>query len=118
MAKNPEKAAGSPFPPRPMCSCVNDCADTLKVLADANRVLIVRTLIGRALCVGDICAATGLPQQRVSHHLGRMRLAGVVEAERDGKSVIYRISPDIAAEDGIDLGCCRVVFRQLPGETG
>ncbi len=117
MPKNPEKTTDSPFPPQPMCSCVNDCADILKVLADANRVLIVRALIGRALCVGDICAATGLAQQRVSHHLGRMRLAGVVEAERDGRSVIYRISPDIAAEDGLDLGCCRIAFRQLPGGT-
>ena len=114
MPSRPEERAESPFPPSPMCSCVTDCAATLKVLADTNRVLIVRALIGRALCVNDICETAGLPQQRVSHHLGRMRLAGIVEAERDGRNVIYRISPRIAAEDGLDLGCCRIAFRRLP----
>jgi ArsR family transcriptional regulator len=97
-----------------MCSCVTDCADVLKVLADSNRVLIVRALLGGPLSVGDICDATGLPQQRVSHHLGRMRLASIVEAERDGRRVIYRISPQIAAEGGLDIGCCRLSFRPLP----
>jgi ArsR family transcriptional regulator len=102
------------LPEDAVCSCASDCAASLKVLADPNRVLIVRALVRQPLSVGDICQATGLSQQRVSHHLGRMRPAGIVVAERDGRSVVYRISPRIAAEDGIDLGCCRISFRAVP----
>ena len=123
MAIREVKAAGADgdlsgtgnLPPKgPLCSCVTDCADVLKALADANRVLIVRALLRQPLNVGEICEATGLPQQRVSHHLARMRLSGIVESERDGRSVIYRISAQIATEGGLDLGCCRLTFRPFP----
>jgi ArsR family transcriptional regulator len=110
----PADTVGERLPEDAMCSCAADCAASLKVLADPNRILIVRALIRQPLSVGDICAATGLSQQRVSHHLGRMRPAGIVQAERDGRSIIYRISPRIAVEGGIDLGCCRIVFRAIP----
>mgnify|MGYP002356338153 CR=1 FL=1 len=105
---------GSALPHQPLCSCVTDCAEVLKALADANRVLIVRALLSQALNVSAISASTGLPQQRVSHHLARLRLSGIVEPERDGRSVVYRISPDIACDGGLDIGCCRLSFRPLP----
>lgn len=104
----------SSLPEDSFCSCVTDCAEVLKALADANRVLIIRALLRHALNVSEISEATGLPQQRVSHHLARLRLSGIVEAERDGRSIVYRISPGIASEDGLDLGCCRLTFRPLP----
>jgi ArsR family transcriptional regulator len=106
--------AGDEQPADSMCSCATDCAATLKVIADSNRVLILRALIRGPLNVSEICAATGLSQQRVSHHLGRMRPAGIVTADRDGRNVIYRVSPRIAVEGGIDLGCCRLTFRTVP----
>jgi DNA-binding transcriptional ArsR family regulator len=38
----------------------------------------------------------GITQPNVSQHLALMRAAGVVEAERDGREVRYRLSdPDI-----------------------
>jgi ArsR family transcriptional regulator len=106
--------AGDKQPADSMCSCAADCAATLKVIADSNRVLILRALIYGPLNVSEICAATGLPQQRVSHHLGRMRPAGIVTADRDGRNVVYQVSPRIAVEGGIDLGCCRLTFRTVP----
>lgn len=112
--KTPVESQEESLPPGALCSCASDCAAMLKVVADANRILILRTLIREPLSVSQICEATGLAQQRVSHHLGRMRPAGLVTAERDGRNVIYRVSPRIAADNGIDLGCCRLTFRAVP----
>jgi len=85
----------------------------MKVLADANRIRIIRVLIEGPCNVGQIAEQTGLGPHRVSHHLGRMRLAGIVEGVRDGRSVVYRVSPRIVTESGLDLGCACILFRAL-----
>jgi len=102
-----------PVPPGAVCSCITDCAEMLKVLADPNRLTVVRALNHGPANVGDLSKATGLPAQRISHHLGIMRLAGLVTCERDGRTVVYRIHRDIACEAGLDLGCCRITFRHF-----
>ena len=85
----------------------------MKVLSEAPRLLIVRALIPGPLHVAAIAAQTGCTPARVSHHLGRMRLAGVVECAREGQTIVYRIAGGIATPDGLDLGCCRIQFRKL-----
>lgn len=86
----------------------------MKVLSEAPRLLIVRALIPGPLHVAAIAEQTGLTPARISHHLGRMRLAGVVECSREGRMILYRINPRIATPDGLDLGCSRILFRPLP----
>ena len=85
----------------------------MKVLSEVPRLLIVRALIPGPCHVAALAERTGLTPARVSHHLGRMRLAGVVECSRDGQTIVYRIAPRIATPDGLDLGCCRIQFRKL-----
>ncbi len=85
----------------------------MKVLSEAPRLAIIRALIHGPRNVSAISEATDLPQARASHHLGRMRLAGVVECSRKGQAVVYRIAARIARSDGIDLGCCRIRFRKI-----
>ena len=85
----------------------------MKVLSETPRLLIVRALIPGPRCVGAIAEQTKLTPARVSHHLGRMRLAGVVECSREGQTVVYRINPRIALPEGLDLGCCRILFRGM-----
>ena len=85
----------------------------MKVLSEAPRLLIIRVLISGPCHVAAIAGQTGLTPSRVSHHLGRMRLAGVVECSREGQMVVYRIVPRIATPEGLDLGCCRIQFRKL-----
>ena len=89
------------------------CAAIMKVLSETPRLLIIRALISGPCHVAGISQATGLTPARVSHHLGRMRLANVVECSRDGQSVIYQINPRISVPDGLDLGCCKITFRPL-----
>lgn len=85
----------------------------MKVLSEAPRLLIIRALIPGPRHVSAIAEQTALTPARVSHHLGRMRLAGVVECSREGQTIVYRIAPRIATPDGLDLGCCRIQFRKL-----
>ena len=83
----------------------------MKMLSETPRLLIIRALIDQPQHVAAIAEQTGLTPARVSHHLGRMRLAGVVECTRDGQTAVYRITPQIATAEGLDLGCCHIQFR-------
>lgn len=85
----------------------------MKVLSEAPRLLLIRALISGPRHVAALAEQTGLTPARVSHHLARMRLAGVVECSREGQTVIYRVAPRIVAPEGLDLGCCLIRFRKL-----
>jgi len=95
------------------------CADSLKALSDATRLEVLRALLNGPLHVGDLRAKVGVEQSLLSHHLKVLRDAGLVLAERDGKAVLYRISPDVKGTgQGIDLKCCQVTFHPvLRGRT-
>jgi len=89
------------------------CADRLKVLADETRLAVVRQLMDGPKHVGAINEPLGLEQNRLSHHLKVLREAGLVEAERDGKAVLYRLAPGVKVQrrrEAIDLGCCLLAF--------
>ncbi len=89
------------------------CAALLRVLADPTRLDVVRRLLDGPLHVGALNSGLGINQSLLSHHLRVLRDAGLVEAQRDGKSVLYRVTPGRAAtggKQGLDFGCCRVTF--------
>jgi ArsR family transcriptional regulator len=76
-------------------------ASVLKALADPNRLRIAAMLgsVGTAdVCVCDLTEPLGLSQPTVSHHMKVLRQAGIVEAERRGKWVHYRLADDLPAE--------------------
>lgn len=72
-------------------------AGILKALADPHRLAIVATL-ARAendVCVCDFTAGLPLNQPTVSHHLKILRDSGLVECERRGTWVYYRLAGDV-----------------------
>ncbi len=83
------------------------------MLSEAARLRIIRALIKGPQNVSALVEATGLDQPRVSHHLAKMRMAGLVARERSGRSLVYRIHPDIADGNGLDFGCCQISFRPI-----
>lgn len=95
------------------CCVPQECAAIMKVLSETPRLLIIRALIAGPRHVAAIAKQTGLTPARVSHHLARMRLAGVVENSREGQTIVYRIAARIATSEGLDLGCCGIRFRKL-----
>ena len=90
------------------------CASLLKVLADETRLAVVRQLIDGPKHVGEINESLGLEQSLMSHHLKVLREAGLVIGERDGKAVLYSLSPEFRSSsrgEAIDLCCCRISFE-------
>lgn len=72
---------------------VRPATGLLKALADDNRLRILALLARGELCVCHVAAALDLSQPNVSQHLTVLRNAGVVESERRGSWIHYRITP-------------------------
>ncbi len=73
-------------------------ADILKTLANPRRLEMAHLLAEGPMTVGRLAEHLALAQPNVSQHLALMRAAGVVEAERDGREIRYRLAdPDIIA---------------------
>lgn len=71
-------------------------AEILKVLASPRRLEILHRLDNGPCEVGRLATELGASQPNVSQHLAVMRAAGIVEAERDGREVRYRLTdPDV-----------------------
>ena len=85
----------------------------MKTLSDPTRLRIIRALIEGPLSVSRLATRTGLPVNHLSHHLGRMRMTGLVTCTRDGRRIIYKIAERVASKNGLDLGCARIEFRPL-----
>ena len=71
-------------------------AEVLKTLSNPRRLEIIHLLADGPREVSRLAEEMGISQPNVSQHLALMRSAGVVEAEREGREVTYRLSdPEI-----------------------
>ncbi|MGE4427392.1 MAG: ArsR/SmtB family transcription factor [Solirubrobacteraceae bacterium] len=63
-------------------------------LSDPTRMALALALRdGGEVCVCDLSWILGRPVQLISHHLAKMRGAGVVVARQDGRLVRCRLTP-------------------------
>ncbi len=68
-------------------------AERFKALADPTRVRILNLLVRNPeLCVCDMNASIDLSQPTVSHHLGILKKAGLVDCEVRGRWCFYRVN--------------------------
>jgi len=74
-----------------MKSHAAEAAALLKELANPSRLLILCQLIGGEKSVGELCRSIELSQSAVSQHLARLREAGLVDTEKRGQMVYYRL---------------------------
>jgi DNA-binding transcriptional ArsR family regulator len=73
-------------------------ADLCKSLADPKRLMIIHHLRDGPKSVGELAEMIGSKQSNTSQHLGVLRKAGVIKAERQGNLVHYSLLiPGIAA---------------------
>src|SRR3954465_14188108 len=80
-------------------------AARFKALADPTRVAIVNRLAGTdEVCVCELVDEFELSQPTISHHLKKLRDAGLVCAERRGTWAYYRLVPEALAELSAALG--------------
>jgi ArsR family transcriptional regulator len=102
-------------------------AEILKTLANPRRLDILHALAEGPTEVGRLATRLGVRQPNVSQHLAVLRSAGIVDAERDGREVRYRLSdPDVMTACGLmrsvlerrltRLGEIAAVSARAPGE--
>jgi ArsR family transcriptional regulator len=66
-------------------------------LADPTRLAILRELAGAdQVCACDFTSCCDVRQPTVSHHLRVLREAGIIESERRGTWIYYRLTPGAA----------------------
>jgi DNA-binding transcriptional ArsR family regulator len=65
-----------------------------RALADPTRLTLAAALArANELCVCDLAWIAERSQNLVSHHLRALRAAGLVDSRRDGKMVLYALTP-------------------------
>ena len=70
-------------------------ADLLKLLANEHRLLILCSLISGPLTVSEIHTFTpNITVSALSQHLNQLNTAGILESEKIGMNVVYRIQDE------------------------
>ena len=68
---------------------------TLRALADPVRIKILHLLKKRPMCTCEIMVALDLTEPHASHHLNLLERNDIVQSERMGKWVFYKLQPSI-----------------------
>ena len=71
-----------------------NAADFLKALSHEGRLMILCHLATGEKSVGELEQLLSARQAAVSQQLSRLRLEGLVEARRDGKTIYYSLTDD------------------------
>jgi DNA-binding transcriptional ArsR family regulator len=66
-------------------------AEVLRALANETRLMIVDRLSRGECCVCELVEMAGCDQSTISKHLALLRRTGVVEGERRGNHIYYRL---------------------------
>ena len=76
-------------------------AGLLRAIADPTRIGMLAALreAQAPVCICDFTAAYDLAQPTISHHMAKLREAGLVEAQKRGIWVYYRLHPSLPAAD-------------------
>ncbi|MET7638141.1 metalloregulator ArsR/SmtB family transcription factor [Streptomyces sp. NPDC005438] len=93
-------------------------AKVFKALGDPVRLRLLSMIASRAggeVCVCDLTPAFDLAQPTVSHHLKLLRQAGLIDAERRGTWVYYRLRPEMT--DRLAAILTRPAGRPVPHPT-
>lgn len=87
-----------------------------KALADPTRRRVLQLLRTREMSAGEIAEQVDVAKPTLSGHFAVLRDAGLIEAQRQGTSLIYRLNTSVledaltALMEGFGLG----VDRKLP----
>ena len=65
--------------------------ETLRVLAHPHRLRICDLLLSKRMSVGELAEHLDIPANAVSQHLNLMKAHGILDRERDGKTVYYKV---------------------------
>jgi ArsR family transcriptional regulator, virulence genes transcriptional regulator len=81
-----------------MRESVQQAAEFLRSIGSSHRLMILCLLTDGDKTVTQLCEAIGARQSLVSQHLTRLRLDGLVQADRQGHFVHYSLTATPAKE--------------------
>ena len=73
---------------------LQDAANMFDALSDVSRLRTLMLLADRSFSVSEIAAAEGEKMTTVSARLQVLHAARLIDRQREGKSIIYRIADD------------------------
>jgi len=91
------------------------CATLLQAIGEKNRIRIIECLWDGAKNVSELARLLKIEIVNVSHHLGVLKSARLVQHEKKGRYVLYSLAPeyftmpaDAAANSQLNLGWCQL----------
>ncbi len=76
---------------QPDASIIIEIETILKMMANAQRLVMLCKLLPGKKSVSQLIDATGLSQSSVSQHLSKMRAHDIVATKREGQTIFYSI---------------------------
>jgi ArsR family transcriptional regulator len=102
-------ACCSPLSAQPMTmEQAGQVAPLMKALADPVRLRLMSLVAsheGGEACMCDLTDAFDLSQPTITHHMKVLHEAGLVDREKRGVWVFYRVRPQAMAAIGALIGC-------------
>src|ERR1700738_223225 len=76
----------------------NNTSELMKALADPTRLTMLASLwkADDPICICDFTAGLELTQPTISHHMAKLKEAGLVESEKRGIWIYYRLHRKLA----------------------
>lgn len=90
------------------------CADLLQAIGEKNRIRIIECLWDGAKNVSELAKLLKIEIVNVSHHLGVLKSARLVQHEKKGRYVLYSLAPeyfntaDSTTSSQLNLGWCKL----------
>lgn len=69
--------------------------EAFKALADPARRRILELLRSADLTAGELADHFDMTKPSISHHLNTLKAAGLVDAEREGQSIVYSLNTSV-----------------------
>lgn len=80
---------------------LDELANWLKVISEPNRLYLLEKIMQGVQCNCELGSDLDLAPNLISHHLGVMREAGIINVERDPEDArwgYYSVNPDVLRE--------------------
>ena len=65
-----------------------------RILGDPTRLRVIEALLERERTVSELVELLSAPQSRISNHLACLRWCRLVDSERRGRTVVYRVADE------------------------
>jgi ArsR family transcriptional regulator, nickel/cobalt-responsive transcriptional repressor len=93
------------------------CAELLQAIGEKNRIRIIECLWDGAKNVSQLAKLLKMEIVNVSHHLGVLKSARLVLHEKQGRFVLYSLSPDYFSKEtkqgtSLNLGWCSLTIKK------